>query len=78
LRYLLLLELLLRPPTIMLIDLLAMEQAVGVACLRWGRQVALVAAVFRLLVITSSVITTIIVPASTAVVVAVVVVATRG
>jgi hypothetical protein len=55
-----------------------LEWAVGVACLRWGRQVALVVAVFRLLVITSLVITTIVVPTATSVVAAVVVVAMRG
>jgi hypothetical protein len=55
-----------------------LEWAVGVACLRQGRQVVLAAAVFRLLVITSPVITTIVFSAATSVVAAVVVVATRG
>jgi hypothetical protein len=40
-----------------------LEWAVGVACLRWGRQVALVAAVFQLLVITSPVVAAIVVVA---------------
>jgi hypothetical protein len=48
---------------------------VGIACLRQGRQVALVTPVFRLLV-TSPVVTAIVVHATTSNVVAVVVVAT--
>jgi hypothetical protein len=52
-----------------------LEWAVGVACLRWERKVALVAAVLRLQVITSPVITVIVVSAAASVVVAVVVVA---
>jgi hypothetical protein len=52
-----------------------LERAVGVACLRRGRQVMFIAAVFRLLVVTSPVITVIIVPTATSVVAAVVVVA---
>jgi hypothetical protein len=55
-----------------------LERAVGVACLRWGRQVALVAKVFRMLVITLQVVTTIVVSAATLVVSAVAVVAMRG
>jgi hypothetical protein len=51
-----------------------LERAVGVACLWWGRQVTLVAVVFRLLIITSLIITVIVVSAATSVVV----VATRG
>jgi hypothetical protein len=53
-----------------------LEWAVGVACLRWGRQVPLVATVFRLRVITSPVITAIVVSAATSIVTIVVVVAT--
>jgi hypothetical protein len=55
-----------------------LERAVGVVYLRWGRQVALVVAVFWLLVIMSPVVTAVVVSAATSVVVAVVVVATRG
>jgi hypothetical protein len=55
-----------------------LEQVVGVARLRWGRRVALVATVFQLLVIKSSIVTTIVVSAATSVIAAVVVVATRG
>jgi hypothetical protein len=53
-----------------------LERAVGVACLRRGRQIALIAAVFRLMVITSPVVTAIIVPTATLVVAAIVVVVT--
>jgi hypothetical protein len=45
-----------------------LEQIVGVACLRRGRQVALVAAVFRLLVITSPVVMTIVISTATSVI----------
>jgi hypothetical protein len=53
-----------------------LERAIGVAYLWWGRQVALVAAVFRLLVLTSPVVTTIVAPTAALVVAAVDVVAT--
>jgi hypothetical protein len=55
-----------------------LEQVVGVACLRRGRQVALVTTVLRLVVVTSLVITAIVVLAATSVITAVVVVATLG
>jgi hypothetical protein len=55
-----------------------LEWAVGVACLRRGRPVALIVSVFRLLVVTSPVVTVIVVPTSTPVVAAAVVVATWG
>jgi hypothetical protein len=51
-----------------------LEWAIGVACLRRGRQVALVVSVFRLLVITSPVVTAIVVPAARSVITVVVVV----
>jgi hypothetical protein len=53
-----------------------LKQAVGVAYLRWGRQVALIMAIFRLLVVTSPVVTAIVVPAAMSVVATVVVVVT--
>jgi hypothetical protein len=53
-----------------------LERAVGVACLQWGRPVALIVTVFRLLVVTLPVVTAIVFPADTSVVVAIVVVAT--
>jgi hypothetical protein len=53
-----------------------LEWVVGVACLRWGRQVALIATVLRLRIITSPVITAIVVSAATSIVTVVVVVAT--
>jgi hypothetical protein len=52
-----------------------LEQAIGVACLRRGRQIALLAAILRRVVVTSPVVTVIIVLAATSVVAAVVVVA---
>jgi hypothetical protein len=55
-----------------------LERVIGLTCLQWGRQVALVAAILQLLVITSSVITVIIVSTATLVVAMVVFVATRG
>jgi hypothetical protein len=55
-----------------------LEWAVGVACLQWGRQVALIVVVLGLLDITSSVVTVIVLSAATSVIVAVVGVATRG
>jgi hypothetical protein len=55
-----------------------LERAVGVACLRWRRQAALVAAVLRLLVITLPIVTAIVVPTTASVVAAVVIVATQG
>jgi hypothetical protein len=55
-----------------------LEWVVGVACLQRGRQVALIVAVFRLLVITSLVVTAIVVSAATSVVTAVVVVEMQG
>jgi hypothetical protein len=67
LRYLLLLVLLFRLPMIMLIDLKT--------CLWWGRQVALLATIFRLAVVTSPIVTAIVVLASMSVVAVVVVVA---
>jgi hypothetical protein len=51
-----------------------LERAIGVACLRRGRQVALIVTVFWLLV-TSPVITSIVVPTATSLVAAVVIVA---
>jgi hypothetical protein len=50
-----------------------LERAIGVACLRRGRQVALIVTVFWLLV-TSPVITVIVVPTATSLVAAVVIV----
>jgi hypothetical protein len=55
-----------------------LEWAVGVACLRQGRQVALITGILYLLVTTLPVVTEIVVSAATSVVVAVVVLATRG
>jgi hypothetical protein len=55
-----------------------LERAVEVACLRRGRQVALIVTVFRLLVIMSPVVTAIIVSTATLVIPTVVVVETRG
>jgi hypothetical protein len=52
-----------------------LEQAVGVACLRRGRQVALLATILRWVVTTSSVVTALIVLAATLVVAMVVAVA---
>jgi hypothetical protein len=60
---------------IMLIDLLVCWN-LGVACLRRGRQVVLLATILRLAAITSSVITVIVVLAATSVVMTVVVVGT--
>jgi hypothetical protein len=75
LRYLLLLELLFKPPTIMLIDLLACWNGL-LGCLSLaGEEVTLITAIFRLLVVTSSVVTAIVVPSSTWIVAVVVVVA---
>jgi hypothetical protein len=53
-----------------------LEQTVGVACLWQGRQVALLAAIFRRVVVTSPVVAALVVLAATSVVVAVVAVAT--
>jgi hypothetical protein len=53
-----------------------LEWTVGVSFLRWGRQDALLAAIFRRVVITSPVIATLVVLAATSVVAAVVAVAT--
>jgi hypothetical protein len=50
-----------------------LEWVVGVACLRWGRKVALVASVFQPVAVMSPVVTAIVVPADTSVVAAVVV-----
>jgi hypothetical protein len=52
-----------------------LERAIGIAYLRRGRQVALLATILRLLAVTSPVVTTIVVLATTPVVAAVVVVA---
>jgi hypothetical protein len=52
-----------------------LERAVGIACLRRGRQVAFVALVLRLVAVTSSVVTAIVPLAAMLVVAAVVVVA---
>jgi hypothetical protein len=53
-----------------------LERAVGVACLRQGRQVTLLATILRRVVVTSSVVMAFIVLAATLIVTAVVVVAT--
>jgi hypothetical protein len=53
-----------------------LEWAIGVDCLRQGRQVVLLAAILRQVVVTSSVITSIVVLAATSVVATVVIVAT--
>jgi hypothetical protein len=53
-----------------------LEQAVGIACLRRGRQVALVTSVLRLVAVTSPVVTAVVVLAAMSVVTAAVVVAT--
>jgi hypothetical protein len=53
-----------------------LEWVVGVACLRWGRQVALVATVLWQWIITSLVVTAIVVCEATSIITAVVVVAT--
>jgi hypothetical protein len=53
-----------------------LERVVGVACLRRGRQVALLAAILQRVVVTSPVITALVVLVATSVVAAVVVVAT--
>jgi hypothetical protein len=53
-----------------------LERAIGIACLRWGRQVALLATILRLAAGTSPVVTAIVVIAATSVVTAVVVVVT--
>jgi hypothetical protein len=53
-----------------------LEWAIGIACLRRGRRVALLATVLRLVAVTSPVITAIVVLAATSVVAVVVVVAT--
>jgi hypothetical protein len=53
-----------------------LERAVGIACLRWGRQVTLLVTILWLVAVTSPVITAIVVLATTSVVAAVVVVAT--
>jgi hypothetical protein len=53
-----------------------LEWAIGVACLRRGRQVALLAAILRWVVVTSPVVTAIVVLAATSVIEAVVVAAT--
>jgi hypothetical protein len=52
-----------------------LEQAIGVAYLRWGRQVALLATILRQVVVTSPVVTAIVVLAAMSIVTAVVVVA---
>jgi hypothetical protein len=76
LRYLLLLVLLFRPPTIMMIDLLACWNG-PLGCLSpAGRQVTLLVAILQRVVVTSLVVAAIIVLAATSVVVAAVVVAT--
>jgi hypothetical protein len=77
LRYLLLLVLLFRSPTIMLIDLLACwNGAIGVACLRRGRQVALLAIILRLVAVISPIVAAIVVKVAMSVITTVVVVAT--
>jgi hypothetical protein len=53
-----------------------LEWTVGVACLRRGRQVALLAAILRRVVVTSPVVAALVVLAATSIVAAVVVVAT--
>jgi hypothetical protein len=53
-----------------------LERAVGIACLWWRRQVALLAMVLQLVAVTSPVVTTIVVLAATSIVAMVVVVAT--
>jgi hypothetical protein len=55
-----------------------LERAIGIACLRWGRQVALLTTILRLAAVTSPVITALVVLASTPVIAAVVVVAAWG
>jgi hypothetical protein len=55
-----------------------LERAIGIACLRRGRQVTLLATILRLAAVTSSVVTVIVVLAVTSVVTVVVVVATWG
>jgi hypothetical protein len=74
-RYLLLLVLLFRPPTIMLIDLGVLEWTVGVAYLWRGRQVALLSAILRRVVVTSPVVAALVVLAATSVIAMVVAVA---
>jgi hypothetical protein len=53
-----------------------LERAVGVACLRQGRQVALLAAILRWVVVTSPIVAALVVLAAMSVVAVVVVVAT--
>jgi hypothetical protein len=53
-----------------------LEWGIGVACLQWGRQVALLVTILRRVVVTSAVVTAIVVLADTSIVAAVVVVAT--
>jgi hypothetical protein len=53
--------------------LVLLEWVIGVACLRRGRQVTLITAIFQLLVVTSLVVTVIVVPMATSVIAAVVV-----
>jgi hypothetical protein len=78
LRYLLLLELLFGPPTIMLIDLLACWNGpLGLPVSGRGGRLRS-SQLFWLLVITSPVVTVTVVPTATSVVAEVVVVATRG
>jgi hypothetical protein len=55
-----------------------LERTIGVARLRWGRQVALLAASFRRVVITLPVVAALVVLAATSVVAVVVAVAMRG
>jgi hypothetical protein len=56
--------------------LVILERAVGVACLRWGRQVAHLTMIFRRVVVTSPVVTAIVVLAATSIVTVVVVLTT--
>jgi hypothetical protein len=52
-----------------------LEWTIRVACLRWGRQVALLATILRWVVVTSSIVTAVVVLAATSIVAVVVVVA---
>jgi hypothetical protein len=52
-----------------------LKRAIGVACLRWGRQVALLTAILQRVVVTSPVVVALVVLAATSVFAAVVVVA---
>jgi hypothetical protein len=53
-----------------------LERTVGVACLRWGRQVALLAVTLRRVVVASPVVAALVVLVATSVIAAVVAVAT--